>query len=411
MLESIVKRPDKLELARTCSLRSNINHHLARLLSLGYKKGTIKSHARILLNFAGFVDEHEQYHIRNLTDWIEPFLQPVKKLYYRRMKRNIIRSFVRFLQKEGFVFEPIVKKAPPPFWNLVCEYETFLRQQRNLANRTIGYSKFYCLKFLQYLHNSGIKDISLLKYDIVQKFIYAETEYYSRVSIKANVRMIRGFLSYLKSRGKIHKDFSRSIIAPKIYRHANCPRYLTSKEVRAILSSIDRRTKIGKRDYAILILLATYGLRSKEAVQLKLDDIEWRKDRIHVRGRKAGNNSVYPLTPSVGESILSYLKKARPLSRHREIFLTSVAPYNPICRGVVWHQVKKYLRLAGLDIRQASTHTFRYSCAQRLFEDGFPVKVIADYLGHRCLRSTQRYMKIDIKHLRQVAINNGEEIL
>lgn len=411
MLESIVTRPDKLELARTCSLGKHINHHLANLLSLGYKKTTIRNHARILLNFAGFVDKHEQYHVSNLSDWVGPFLQPVKQLHYRWVKKAIIRSFVRFLQKEGFVSSPIIDGSSPPFWDLACEYESFLRQQRNLANRTVGYSKFYCLKFLQYLHDSGIEEIGLIKYDIVQKFVQVETQYYSRVSINRNAGIIRGFLSYLKSRGKIRQDFSRSIITPKIYRHEHCPKYLTSKEIQAVLSSIDRRTRIGKRDYAILILLATYGLRSKEAVQLKLDDVEWRKDRIHIRGRKVGNNSVYPLTPSVGESILSYLKKARLPSRHREIFLTSVAPYTPISGGVVRHLVRKYLRLAGLDKCRASTHTFRYSCAQRLFEDEFPVKVIGDYLGHRCLSSTQRYMKIDIKHLRQVAVSSGEEML
>lgn len=411
MLESIVKRPDKLKLARTCSLRNHINRYLTHLSSSGYKKITIKNYARILLNFAGFVDKQKQYHIRSLSDWIEPFLRSVKKSYYRRAKRNVIRPFVRFLQKEGFVSEPIVKKSSPPFWELVHEYETFLREQRNLANKTIGYSRFYCLKFLRHLHDAGIEDISLLKYDMVQNFIQMETQYYSRVSINGNAGIIRKFLSYLKSRGKIQKDFSRSIIAPKIYRHEHCPKYLTSDEIQAILSSVDRRTKIGKRDYAILLLLATYGLRSKEAAQLKLEDVEWRQDKIHIRGRKAGNNSVYPLTPSVGEALLSYLKKARPLSPHRKIFLTSVAPYKPICRGVIWHQVKKYLRLAGLDEWRASTHTFRYSCAQRLFDDEFPVKVIGDYLGHRCLNSTQRYMKIDIKHLRQVAIGILEDML
>ncbi|MHC4757578.1 MAG: site-specific integrase [Planctomycetota bacterium] len=411
MLESIVKRPDKLKLARTCSLRNHINHYLTHLSSLGYKKITIRNYARILLNFAGFVDKQKQCNIRNLSDWIEPFLQPVKKLYYRRYKRNTIRPFVRFLQKEGFVSEPIVEKSSPPFWDIACEYKTFLREQRNLANKTIGYSIFYCLKFLQHIHDLGIEDISLLQYDTVQKFILMETQYYSRVSIKSNTGTIRQFLAYLKSRGKIKKDFSKSIIAPRIYQHERCPKYLTAKEIQEILSSIDRRTKIGKRDYAILLLLATYGLRSKEAAQLKLEDVGWRQDKINIRGRKVGNNSVYPLTPSVGEALLSYLKKARPPSSHRKIFLTSVAPYKPICRGVIWHQVRKYLRLAGLDDERASTHTFRYSCAQRLFDDEFPVKVISDYLGHRCLNSTQRYMKIDIKHLRQIAVDSLEDIL
>lgn len=383
MLESIVKRPDKLELARRCSLGSHINHYLTHLSSLGYKKATIRNYARILLNFARFIDEQKEYNIRNLSDWIEPFLRPVKQRYYRRAKRNVIRPFVRFLQKEGFVSELINKEPSPPFWNLVCEYETFLREQRNLANKSIGYSRFYCLKFLHHLHATGITDIRLLKYETVQEFIEMETQYYSRISINRNAGIIRKFVSYLKSQGKIKNDFSKSIIAPKLYRHEHCPKYLPSDEIQAVLSAVDRRTRKGKRDFAILLLLTTCGLRSKEVVQLELEDIEWRRDIIHVRGRKVGNNSIYPLTPTVGESLLSYLKRARSPSAHRKIFLTAVAPYNAISTGVIRHLVKQYLCIAGIDRSWASTHTFRYSCAQRLFDDEFPVKVIADYLGHR----------------------------
>ena len=94
MLESIFKRPDKLELARKCSLGNHIDHYLAHLLSLRYKKTTIINYARVLLNFAGFVDERERYHIRNLPNWISPFMERVKRPRSRKTKRYIIRSFV-----------------------------------------------------------------------------------------------------------------------------------------------------------------------------------------------------------------------------------------------------------------------------------------------------------------------------
>jgi len=405
------KRPDKLELVRECSLANHVDRYLAHLLSSRYKRTTLRTYAGILLNFAGFVDDHEEYCLRNLSDWIDPFLMNTEKCRHRKALRCVIRPFVRFLQREDFVSIPAPASSQPPFWDLACEYETFLVQQRNLARKTVRYSKYYCLRFLQYLHDSGIDDLSAVKYELVQRFIQTEAQHYSRVSIKRNVGIIRGFLSYLKSHGRIPHDFARSIIAPKTYKHERCPKYLTSSEIHAIICSVDRRTRVGKRDYAMLLLLATYGLRSKEAVQLKLEDIEWRQDRIHVRRRKAGNNSVYPLTSSTGEAILSYLKNARPPSHHRKVFLTCNAPYRPICRGVVWHQLRKYLKCAGLDGCRASTHTFRYSCAQRLFDDEVPVKVTGDYLGHHCLSSTQRYMKIDIKHLRQVATGTAEDML
>jgi site-specific recombinase XerD len=143
-----------------------------------------------------------------------------------------------------------------------------------------------------------------------------------------------------------------------------------------------------------------------------LEDIDWRSQKIYIRGRKAGNHSVYPLTPSVANAIVTYLKESRhPNSKHRKLFLNHVAPFRPITTVVVRQVVQKYLRLTGLDPEGRGAHVLRHSCAQRLLEEEFSIKVIGDYLGHRSLDTTQRYIKIDIKHLREVALNDGEDLL
>jgi site-specific recombinase XerD len=178
-----------------------------------------------------------------------------------------------------------------------------------------------------------------------------------------------------------------------------------------VLSSIDRRTAIGKRNYAVIIVQVTYGLRGTEVVQLKLDDINWRKNAIYIRSRKSGNSCVYPLSISVGEAILSYLRHSRPRNSHRHVFLSHLAPHAPIGSAAIQQILKKALRQTGLDANRVGAHTLRYSCAQHLFEKGFSIKTIGDYLGHRSLSSTQRYVKIDITHLREVAMNDGENLL
>ena len=134
-------------------------------------------------------------------------------------------------------------------------------------------------------------------------------------------------------------------------------------------------------------------------------------ERLYIRSRKAGNSTVYPLAASVGEALLSYMESGRPETAHRELFLSSRAPFNPLGRtSALGHIVKKYLALSKVTVERPGTHTFRYSCAQRLFEDGFPIKTIGDYLGHRSPDSTQRYTMIAISALRDVALGDGEDL-
>jgi integrase len=161
----------------------------------------------------------------------------------------------------------------------------------------------------------------------------------------------------------------------------------------------------------MFLLLATYGLRGIEVRRLRLDDIRWREQLLQVRGRKAGNSTTYPLSVAVGEALLVYLQAVRPASSHREVFLTMSAPFTPLRHSSLRNRVLDYLRLAGVEVAHPGTHSFRYSCAQRLFEQGVPLKSIGDFLGHRDPNSTERYTKIALDQLREVAAGDGEGLL
>jgi integrase len=134
--------------------------------------------------------------------------------------------------------------------------------------------------------------------------------------------------------------------------------------------------------------------------------------RRGVEAGGVGNRTVYPLSASVGDAIVAYLKDGRPEGDHREVFLTGRAPFGPFAAPVpLAAQVRKFARLAGVRVYRLGTHTFRYSCAQRLLEHGVPLKSIGDYLGHGDPSSTERYTKIDIDRLRRVALGDGEDLL
>ena len=174
---------------------------------------------------------------------------------------------------------------------------------------------------------------------------------------------------------------------------------------------VDRRSSIGKRDYAMLLLLVTYGLRGGEVAALTLDDIDWKRERIRIPERKAGHSTGYPLTPIIGEAILSYLQQARPSVSHRSVFCRAFAPYRPLHCQSISSRVSRYLRKAGVQVARAGTHSLRHTCVQRLVEADLPFKTIGDYVGHRSPSSTQIYTKVAIESLREVALGDGEEIL
>src|SRR5208282_3594090 len=173
----------------------------------------------------------------------------------------------------------------------------------------------------------GVDDLKTLGSKHIHAFIVQEGQRYSRVTLSDRCSMLRGFLSHLYRRGITSTDLSLAVVSPRIYQHEQCPRFLTRAEVEAVLAAVDRQTPQGRRDYPMLLLLAVYGLRGIEVIRLRLDDIDWRKQVLSVRARKAGNHTAYPLAVSVGEAIVSYLQNGRPQSTHREVFLSTVAPF------------------------------------------------------------------------------------
>jgi integrase len=167
------------------------------------------------------------------------------------------------------------------------------------------------------------------------------------------------------------------------------------------------------RDYAILLLLATYGLRAGEIVQLRLDDVDWRADRFSVRHTKTGFQSVLPLVPAVGDALLAYLRRGRPVTDAREIFVHTKAPYRPFSRGSsLYLLVRLRLEAAGVSpAGKRGPHTFRHARAVSLLRASASTKTIGDLLGHRSAESTRPYLKLATDDLREVALEiPGQEV-
>ena len=223
--------------------------------------------------------------------------------------------------------------------------------------------------------------------------------------------VLRIFLAFLYRERLIATDLGCSVEAPQRRRLTNLPRSISWADVQTVLDGVDRRSPVGKRDYAVLLLMVTYGLRAREIAALTLGCIDWKRQRLLVAERKAGHTTAYPLSAMVGEAIIDYLQYARPTTDSRALFFQVVAPYRPLTWWSVSQQTARHLRKAGIRVPRAGSHTLRHTCAQRLIDAEFPLKTIGDYLGHRSAEATEVYSKVRIEALREVALGDGETVL
>jgi site-specific recombinase XerD len=226
-----------------------------------------------------------------------------------------------------------------------------------------------------------------------------------RASLQHLVAHVRSFLRWLAAHGRAPKGLDNQIDTPRVYRQEQLPRALPWDTVRALLHSIDRTTSIGRRDYAMLLLIATYGLRTSEIVALTLDDVAWRRGELRVPRRKVGGVLVLPLTDDVGDAILDYVQHGRPTQPTRVVFLRARPPAGVLKPTAVTEVFQTCARRSGLAILFQGPHCLRHSLAVQLLREGVSLKAIGDVLGHRTVESTCLYLRLATEDLRDVALS------
>jgi site-specific recombinase XerD len=182
------------------------------------------------------------------------------------------------------------------------------------------------------------------------------------------------------------------------------PRAISSDQVREVLSHVDRRTVVGRRDYAILLLLARLGLRAGEIVSLELEDIDWNASCVSVRG-KGGRRNQLPLPKDVGDAIVAYLQHGRPRTTCRRVFLRATAPLRGFLGpSAVSTVVRHALVSAGVQAPTRGAHQFRHGLASEMLRHGASLAEIGELLGHRSPETTKIYAKVDLEVLRTLAL-------
>jgi site-specific recombinase XerD len=283
-------------------------------------------------------------------------------------------------------------------------FEVYLRDVRGLARATIVNYVPFVAKFLVGRFGDGPFALSHLRASDVVRFVRREASHLHRKRAKLMTSALRSFLQYLRYRDKTKLDLAAAVPAVANWSMSSIPRAIAAEQVRQLLASIDRRTAVGCRDYAILLLLARLGLRSGEVTSLELDDVDWNAGRLSVHG-KSGQQSELPLPADVGEAIATYLQHGRPHATSRRVFLRARAPHRGFLGASgVGSMVRHRLQRAGLDTPTQGTHQFRHGLATQMLRRGASLDEIGEVLGHHNPQTTTIYVKVDLDALRSLAL-------
>jgi site-specific recombinase XerD len=421
MLENYYLKPETIDRVRACWLGEAIEQYVTWLSEKGYANRSICRRVPMLMHFADFAAAHGAKTLEELADHVDGFVNAWVRDHGQRCKdkearrhvahaaRNPVDQMLR-LVLPGYLGH---RRAPatPPFATSVPGFFDYLREERGLRPASIDLYTHNLRRLERYLRRIELTDPRHLSLPILSAFISDSSQVLGKHSLSGLCGQLRVFLRYLYQQGQLPKDLSGGIDCPRVYRLSDIPRAISWEQVRQLLEAVDRRSPVGKRDYAILLLLITYGLRAREVAALMLDAIDWSNERLAVPDRKAGHSMIYPLSTVVGEAIIDYLQQARPQSTERALFLRSCAPHTPLGWPAISQCVARRLHNAGIVIARAGSHTLRHTCVQRLVEAHFSLKEIGDYIGHSRPESTAIYAKVDLDALREVALGDGEEVL
>ena len=317
-------------------------------------------------------------------------------------RRRFVRHATRWLQFMG----RLEKRGPrrsQSHANLVAEHAVFLREEKGLSPRTVANRSWMAQDFLTQMQRRHLRLRKVSVHEIDRWLVGKLTlERYSRASMRTRASALRCFFRYAEQKGWCRQGLAAAIKSPRCYSGESLPLGPSWREVKRLLGSLKGDHPITIRDRAIILLLAVYGLRAGEVAGVKLEDFDWEHELLRINRPKQRKAQEYPLVRSVGDAVIRYLRTVRPLSPHPEVFLTSRAPYHPLCSWAIWPVVARRLRGLGVKLPHYGPHCLRHACATRLLNQGLSLKEIGDHLGHKDPETTRLYAKVNLLQLRQV---------
>lgn len=291
-----------------------------------------------------------------------------------------------------------------------CILSSFLEYRRidaRLTSATIEKHKGYLGKFLDYCNRKGITALSNVDFAVILHFL-SEPQSIGGRQQGGVVSTLRAFFKYAFERGLLKLDYSGAIPSYKSVRQPQLPSTYTESEIAQLLSSIERSSLVGKRNYAMILIAIRLGFRASDIARLKFENLHWGTSTIQIKQYKTGQDLVVPLLPDVGNAIIDYLKYARVESLEPYIFLKERPPYGPMLNGgIVSDTVIAAFAKSGINIkgRKSGSHALRHSLVARMLEESTVLPVISEVLGHTSSESTRYYLRIDFTAMKRCTLD------
>lgn len=400
----IVDRTDAAHVKDSCvgSLASHTDRFTEYLVGEGYVSQTIKTKCALVADLSRWLRRRRL----SLVNLDEDRLRQFHAQHRDSVGRGDVSTghqlleFLRHLEVIPALPQKIDRTA---LGQLTRDYERFLISERGLARVTVVGYLFIVRRFLtEQFGNRALRFHDLRPQDL-HRFILREVRRVSRTHARTTVTTLRSFLRFLRQRGAIKTDLAAALFGVAHWRLSHLPKFLPPEQVERLLRCCDRRTASGQRDYAILLLLARLGLRGGEVLAMTLDDLDWERGEVLVRG-KGQRLEPLPLPNDVGAAVVHYLRHVRPVCSTRKVFIRLKAPRHGLRLSAICCVVRRALKRAGLNPDFKGAHLLRHSLATRMLRRGASLGEIGQLLRHRQPTTTQIYAKVDIKALRGISL-------
>jgi len=379
--------------------------YITQLQTQGYQPQTLLKHLWLFAHFNRWLRRTDRG-LRNLN---EEIVKHFLRRHYVQRKRQLeeggaLYKLLNMLRKARVV--PGAEKAPTtPAERLANQYQCYLLKERGCSAHTLANYGRHINRFIAERFGSGPIRLSQVRAQDVIAFVQSGARQLSRGHASQRVTALRSFLRFLHYRGHITTDLAPAVPAVAHWRMTGLPKYLSSKTVQKALDSCDQTTAFGRRNYAILLLMARLGLRGGEIAALQLEDLDWETAQLTLHSKKSRSWTRLPMPGDVGKAIAHYLQHDRPRCSSRNVFISMLAPHQRISRAyVIGDLARAALEKAGVKCVRKGSHLFRHSLATEMLRRGASLEEIGQVLRHKNPDTTAIYAKVDLDALRRLAI-------
>lgn len=403
MLRAFFADSKAVERLRGSAVGAHLDSFAAAVSALGYQGSTVRLQLWLLRDFGLWLGRRGV----SLTELDEAILERFvarcrRRGRLRRGDAATVRRFLTHLREQGVARPAEILRNDSAIAQLLRRHEIYLKQERGLTPTTVRNYQPFVLRFLTERFGDGPLLLDRLVPSDLEGFVVHHAASMCPKRAQLMISALRSFLRFLLHHGDIVIDLAARVPSVASRRLATVPKYISLQEVERLLTSCNRSTAVGRRDYAILLLLARLGLRAGEVLTLELDDIYWKAGEIVVHG-KGHTRDRLPLPQDVGEALANYLQD-RAQSKDRHVFLCARAPrrafHHPSSVSTI---VCRALQRAGLQSPTKGAHLLRHSLATGMLRGGATMAEIAEVLRHRSPQTTEIYAKVDILGLRSLA--------